>query len=326
MLDTPYVVTPGLYFVSVAQLGETGLELGGDASRMGQVTTIASAGPPAGVGNISPAAHPEMRQNRFWWEVTTGSQNWNSMLTTSNNPGYPNLTWDGQNPPAVGIPTYTRGSWIPMVRPYFGPRASTECSVEPVELADFKLTQLQSALRLDWETATEINNHGFYVERRIKGGDGSWSDLGFRQGAGTSNQPRQYDYVDNSVAVNTTYQYRLRQEDRDGAVNYSGIKEGRINGATTGVTNELSQNTPNPVSSSTRIAFSVVNSEKVRLEINDVYGNVIRTFEVDAKSGAQNEVVWDGLDANGIKVANGAYIYKLVGSDFTLSRKLTVTR
>lgn len=324
MLDTPYVVTPGLYFVSVAQLGETGLELGGDASRMAQVTTVGSPGPPQGVGNVSPAVHPEMRQNRFWWEVTTGSQNWNPMITSSNNPGYPNLTWDGQNPPAVGIPTFTRGSWIPMVRPYFGPRASTECTVEPVELADFKLTQLQSALRLDWETATEINNHGFYVERRVRGG--SWSDIGFRQGAGTSNQTRQYDYVDNNVAVNTTYQYRLRQEDRDGAVNYSGIKEGRINSATSGMTNELAQNTPNPVSSGTRIAFSVVNSEKVRLDINDVYGNVVRSFEVDAKAGEQNEVVWNGLDANGVKVPNGAYIYKLVGNGFTLSRKLTVTR
>lgn len=329
MLDTPLAVTPGLYYVSVAQLGETGLELGGDASRMGQVTTVAADGPPQGVANVSPAAHPEMRINHFWWEATTGSGDWNTMINVGGNPGYPNLTYTGAKGPgqqAPNIPTYTRGSWIPMIRPYFGSQSSTACAVEPVELSDFKLTQLSNALRLDWETASEINNNGFYVERRQKDGEAAWSDIAFRQGAGTSNQPRQYNHVDNSVALNTTYQYRLRQEDRDGAVTYSGIKEGRINGGSVGLTNELAQNTPNPVSGSTRIAFSVVNSGMVRMDINDVYGNVVRSFEVDAKSGEQNEIVWDGLDANGVKVANGAYIYKLVGSDFTLSRKLTVTR
>jgi len=334
MLDTPFVAEPGIYFATVAQLGETGLELGADESRMGQVTTIANPPPPAGsggptggIGNYSIPAHPEMRQNRFWYETTTGSGGWSPMITQVNNPGYPHLTWDGQNPPAIPISTYARGSWIPMIRPYFGIKASTECAVEPVELSDFRLTTLPSALRLDWATATEINNHGFYIERRIKGAESQWSELGFQAGAGTSNQPHQYNRVDNDVVVNTTYQYRLRQEDRDGSVTYSGIKEGRINGgAIAGASNELAQNTPNPFSNSTRIAFSVVETGKVRLDINDVFGNVVRSFEVDAQAGAKNEVVWDGLDANGIKVPNGAYIYKLVGDGFTLANKLTVAR
>ncbi|MDB5036448.1 MAG: Fibronectin type protein [Chlorobi bacterium] len=328
MLDTQYVAEPGLYFATVAQLGETGLELGGDASRMGQVTTInnppLNGGPTGGIGNFSIPAHTEMRQNRFWYEVTTGSSGWNPMITLTNNPGYPHLSFDGK---VTGFPTYTRGSWIPMIRPYFGIKASSECLVEPVELADFKLTTLPTALRLDWQTATEVNNHGFYVERRMKGSETTWSDIAFKAGAGTSNQARDYSHVDQNVAVNTTYQYRLRQEDRDGSVTYSDIKEGRINGGViTGEANQLSQNTPNPVSSSTRIAFSVLESGKVSLQINDAYGNVVRTFDVEAKAGEQNEVVWDGLDATGTRVANGAYIYKLNGNGFSLSRKMTVTR
>jgi len=323
MLDTVYVAEPGIYFATVAQLGQTGLELGGDASRSAQVTTIASAGPPLGVGNYSIAAHPEMRQNRFWYEVTTESGGWNPLITLTNNPGFPHLNYVGQIGP---VSTFTRGSWIPMIRPYFGPKESNACLVEPVELASFELTELADALRLDWQTASEKDNHGFYVERRLKNTEESWGDLAFKVGAGTTNQVRAYDYTDRSVKTDVTYQYRLRQEDRDGSVHYSGIKEGRINSATAGEAVTLSQNVPNPMTGSTRIAFTVAENGTVHVEINDVYGKLVKSIEVDAHAGMTNEVVWDGRDARGTEVPNGAYMYKLVGEGFTLSKKLTVTR
>jgi hypothetical protein len=329
-IDTPYVIDPGIYFATVSQLGQTGLELGGDASRMGQVTTIRSDGPPLGIGNYSVPAYPEFNPakggaDRFWYEVTAESGGWNPMLTTVGNPGYPHLTWIGQG----AIPTYTRGSWIPMIRPYFGAKASGACTVEPVELATFNVTSLATALRLDWTTASEMNNHGFYVERRVKGeGENAWNkDLTFVPGAGTSNQVREYSFTDDKVVANTTYQYRLRQEDRDGSVHYSDIKEGRINSASTGAAvNSLSQNTPNPFSQSTQIDFSVAESGTVNLEIVDIYGKVVRGFTVDAKAGSGNSLTWDGRDAAGDLVPNGVYVYKLSGNGFTLSHKLTVTR
>lgn len=323
VLDTPVVLEPGIYFATVAQLGETGIELGGDASRMGQVTTIRSDGPPQGNGNYSIPAHPEMQRNIFWFESTTESGTWNPMLTLTNNPGFPHLNYIGTVGP---VTTYTRGSWIPMIRPYFGAKISQSCLVEPVELASFEVTPLSNALRLDWRTATETNNHGFYIERRMKDAEANWNDVTFQQGAGTSNQPRQYNYVDNDVAMNTTYQYRLRQEDRDGSVSYSEVKEGRINSAVAGSSNALSQNTPNPFSTSTRIAFSVVESGLVKLEITDVYGSVIRTFTADVKGGVENEIVWDGRDENGVLAPNGVYVYNLTGNSVALSRKLTIAR
>ncbi len=325
LLDTPLVVEPGTYFATVAQLGETGLELGGDANRMGQVTTV-RVDNPQGQGNYSIPAHPEMQRNIFWFEVTTESGNWTPMISLTNNPGFPHLDWRGLIPSPANILTHTRGSWIPMIRPYFGAKPSQNCMVEPVELSSFELTNLSNALRLDWKTATETNNHGFYIERRAKDQSETWNDLAFQQGAGNSNQVRDYSYVDNSVALNTTYQYRLRQEDRDGSVNYSGIKEGRINSIVAGSSNSLSQNTPNPFSTSTTINFRVVESNPVQLEINDVYGNTIRTFAVDAQAGAQNEIVWDGRDQSGSLAPNGVYVYKIVGNGVTLSRKLTIAR
>lgn len=323
MLDSPLVVDPGYYFVTVSQLGQTGLELGGDASRMGQVTTIVSAGPPLGIGNYSIAAHPEMRTSRFFYEQTVGSNTWFPMINTVGNPGFPHLNYTGTVGP---VGTYSRGSWIPMIRPYFAPKSSQACQVEPVELASFEVKPLGSALRLDWSTASEMNNSGFHVERRLKGEDG-WNEVEFVQGAGTSNQVHNYGYTDTKVVSNTTYQYRLRQVDFDGTVTYSGIREGRLMNAVAGQAgNSLDQNVPNPVNDRTDISFSVVEDGQVQLQIVDVYGNVVRSIAVDAKSGAKNMVSWDGADDNGALVANGAYVYKLVGNGFTLARKLTVTR
>src|SRR5438067_51568 len=83
-----------------------------------------------------------------------------------------------------------RRSSIPLIRPYFGVKSAGACTVEPVELSSFEVTPLSTALRLDWTTASEMNNHGFYVERRVKGeSDNAWNqNLTFVAGAGTSNQ------------------------------------------------------------------------------------------------------------------------------------------
>ena len=322
-LDTPYIADPGVYFVTVAQLAQTGLELGASNYRQGQVITIRDdAGQGAGDFNI--AAHPEMRQNRFWFETTTESEVWNPMLTPIGNPGYPHLDWRGLNP--FGFFTYQRGSWVPMIRPFFDYKSSTSCEVLPVELADFRATALTSAIRLDWQTTTELNNHGFTVERRVAG-DENWNDMTFVEGAGTSNQARDYSYLDKSVVSNVTYQYRLRQQDLDGTQSYSSIREARINNATAGtLVNALEQNSPNPASAYTTIPFVVAESSTVKVEICDVYGNVIRTMTVNAKAGVNTTVDWDLTDDNGGRVANGTYVYKLIGNGFTQSRKMTVIR
>jgi hypothetical protein len=331
LLDTPYVMDPGIYFATVSQLGQTGIELGGDATRMGQVTTIRSDGPPPGIGNYSVPIYPVFNSapnvggaDRFWYEQTAESGGWNPMLTTVGNPGFPHLDWIGRG----AIPTYTRGSWIPMIRPYFGFKESGACTVEPVELSSFEVTPLSTAIRVDWATASETNNHGFHVERRVRGeADNAWNDVAFVQGAGTTSQGQNYTVTDEKVAVNTTYQYRLRQEDRDGTINYSGIKEGRLNsGAARGAVNSLTQNSPNPFNQSTEISFTTAASGSVNLEIIDIYGKVVRSFAVDAAAGNNNSVVWDGLDAAGAQVPNGIYVYKLTGEGFSLSKKLTVMR
>lgn len=94
----------------------------------------------------------------------------------------------------------------------------------PVEFLDFQAEYLGSEIQLDWSTATEVNNKGFFVERALDGR--SFEEIGFVEGRGSSSQVEFYDFLDKSLPLrNQTYTYRLRQVDIDGAQDYSNTIE-----------------------------------------------------------------------------------------------------
>ena len=54
----------------------------------------------------------------------------------------------------------------------------------PVELTSFEVRAEKEKVNLFWRTETEIENKGFYVERRSS--DIGWEVLGFVNGNGTT--------------------------------------------------------------------------------------------------------------------------------------------
>jgi hypothetical protein len=94
----------------------------------------------------------------------------------------------------------------------------------PVQLVAFDGNRVNDRVTLDWKTASELNNSGFYVERSAD--NSAWTQLDFVQGHGTTDLPHQYSYVDKlsgDVASLGTVYYRLRQLDRDGKQTYSSV-------------------------------------------------------------------------------------------------------
>ncbi|MBK7632124.1 MAG: lamin tail domain-containing protein [Ignavibacteriales bacterium] len=58
----------------------------------------------------------------------------------------------------------------------------------PVELTSFSATTIGSTVKLSWNTATEVNNYGFDVERSVV--KNNWEKIGFVEGNGNSNSPK----------------------------------------------------------------------------------------------------------------------------------------
>ncbi|WP_169303410.1 T9SS type A sorting domain-containing protein [Pedobacter cryophilus] len=94
-------------------------------------------------------------------------------------------------------------------------------SVLPVKLTKFLAKADEDATLLHWETASEINNDKFIIERSTNGTD--FIEIAEVKGNGTSNQLISYHYKDNLPAKGINY-YRLKQVDFNGIFEYSDIR------------------------------------------------------------------------------------------------------
>ena len=74
---------------------------------------------------------------------------------------------------------------------------------------------------LKWQTATELNNDYFDIQRSHDGVN--WSSLDRIEGAGNSSEERDYNWIDYSPLTGVSY-YRLKQVDFDGTYEFSPIR------------------------------------------------------------------------------------------------------
>lgn len=84
----------------------------------------------------------------------------------------------------------------------------------PISLVKFEAEKLAEKVKLNWVTATEINNDKFIIERSANGKE--FEFLSEISGAGNSKELNSYELVDASPLKGTSY-YRLTQIDFNGS-------------------------------------------------------------------------------------------------------------
>ncbi len=90
----------------------------------------------------------------------------------------------------------------------------------PVELTYFKGERDNNSIVLKWETASELNNTGFEIQRSIDGVN--WSSIDWMDGHGTTLESQLYQYRDNYPLGKLNY-YRLKQIDEDDVFEFSQV-------------------------------------------------------------------------------------------------------
>ncbi len=90
----------------------------------------------------------------------------------------------------------------------------------PVTLLYFNANSNNNKIELSWQTASEINNDYFTIER--SNNKINWEYINQVEGAGTYNGIISYEAVDNEPLIGVSY-YRLKQTDFDGKYSYSGV-------------------------------------------------------------------------------------------------------
>ncbi|SVC01580.1 uncharacterized protein METZ01_LOCUS254434, partial [marine metagenome] len=90
---------------------------------------------------------------------------------------------------------------------------------------------------------------------------------------------------------------------------------------------ELSQNFPNPFNPNTSIQFILGQDEWVSLNIFDIQGRLINSLIHNTYyPSGYHHISWDGTNTIGTHVPSGMYIYKLIGKDHTLTRKMVLMK
>jgi len=183
----------------------------------------------------------------------------------------------------------------------------------PVELKSFSASVDGKNVNLAWQTATEVNNYGFEVERLTV--NGKWEKLGFVAGKGNTNAAQNYTFADNNVSGKVSY--RLKQIDIDGKFEYSEVVAAEV------IANEfvLEQNFPNPFNPSTVINYSLAKEAFVKLAVYNAIGQEVVTLVNGVQPVGAHKVTFNASSFN-----SGVYFYRIETADFTAMRKMLLVK
>jgi len=186
----------------------------------------------------------------------------------------------------------------------------------PVELVSFGARINDTNIILVWLTATEVNNYGFQIQRSVQ--TDKWEVLGFVEGHGNSNSPKEYSFLDSEVNSAGIYSYRLKQIDNDGSYEFSKTIEVNFGSP---MNYELSQNYPNPFNPSTTIRFSVLESSFINLSIFNPLGEKIEELVNEIKEPGIHTI-----EFNAENISSGTYFYRIKTANFTNIKKMVLLK
>lgn len=134
----------------------------------------------------------------------------------------------------------------------------------PVTILSFQLTKNHDAIILNWSTAVENNNKGFYIERSADGNN--FEEIHFVAAQGSNSQ---YSYTD-AEPLNGKNYYRLKQTDMNGATTYHEIKSIDFT-----KNNQETTVYPNPVKGG---LLNIKHSENAQIRIINSAGQTVKTL------------------------------------------------
>ena len=197
----------------------------------------------------------------------------------------------------------------------------------PAELSGFAgdIT-VDGDVALTWSVPSQTSNLGWEVHRSLDGR--VFVRIGgIVPGDGTTDEFRQYDFVDSDLPVAEEVHYYLRQVDLDGSSTRSQIISVSLSGILPPLPSAftLDQNYPNPFNPETTIEFGLASDTDVKLVVYDLAGQVIRTLIAGQQMQAgHHSTAWDGMNSSGVKVGSGVYLYRLNAGEFVEMRKMTL--
>jgi hypothetical protein len=194
-------------------------------------------------------------------------------------------------------------------------RMGSSSSNLPIELTSFEATVEENNVFLKWETATELNNDYFTIERSYNGIH--YEIIGELKGAGTSNASNSYDFVDSKARPGLIY-YRLTQTDFDGKsetftpinVSLKYIQKPL----------EIDRVFPNPFSEKFTIEFTCESSENITISLYNSYGQLVIKKEEFVQEG------WNQITVQDDRGLKPGYYFCIINSSKQKSKSVKLIK
>ena len=199
---------------------------------------------------------------------------------------------------------------------WYGTKA--DASPFPVELSLFTAVLIEDNVVLNWQTETEVDNYGFNIERSSPSHRTIWKTIGFVEGHGNSNSPKEYNFIDSEVDQSGNYSYRLKQIDNDGTFEYSDAVNVYVG---TPEKFYLSQNYPNPFNPTTTIDYMISKDEKVSLKVYDLLGKEVASLVDEFKPAGAYSVTF-----NAEHLASGVFIYRIMAGEYVAVKRMLLLK
>ena len=187
--------------------------------------------------------------------------------------------------------------------------------VLPVELTSFTAQAQDQTVILNWVTATELNNNGFEIQRKVLESD--FATVGFVKGEGTTTNQKEYSYVDRNL-TDGKYFYRLKQLDFNGAYEYSNTIEVDVR---TLDNFTLEQNYPNPFNPTTTIGYVLQEKSNAKLTLINAIGEEVSILVNEEQDRGYHSAV-----LNGKNLSSGIYFYRLQAGNFVETKKMILLK
>jgi hypothetical protein len=218
----------------------------------------------------------------------------------------------------------TRVFFVAPVDTIAGINAGLRLGSVPVELVFFDgfWDRVKDQNVLSWQTASEINNEKFELQRTFEN-SGAFRTIATLKGQGTTLQTSNYRFVDKDIAASGSYYYRLKQIDYDGGYEYSNIKVIDVSRTKSSSSTDIATNAvyPNPANDYITITLTTAGKILNNIELIDVTGKIIRTWTLSGKTNGSTQIELSISD-----IVPGSYMLSVNTEEEVLQQQVQIVR
>lgn len=231
-----------------------------------------------------------------------------------------NSSWTPLNTLRIGTTLYASG--ITSFSQFTIGANSNDNSL-PVRLLSFHATVVGGQTQINWQTASEIENLGFILERRASGKEweevASYKTYPELKGKGNCSYTSEYRFIDTEQPVSEACSYRLSD------VSFAGVKTflGTIQKEPWEIPKEffLADNYPNPFNPATTLRYRIGKPVGVKLTIYNMAGRQIKKLVDKIQNSGEYKIVFD---ASGL--SSGVYLYRFQAGKYNVTKKMILLR